>query len=54
MEGISKVIEELGLIIISKDIEIEIKQQELDKLKKTIENLETYLDTYDKFLNKDK
>lgn len=51
MEGISKVIEELGLIILSKDIEIELKQKEIDGLKKTIESLESYLDTYSELCN---
>lgn len=34
LEGISKVIDELGLIIRSKEFEIEMKQHEIDKLKK--------------------
>lgn len=52
LEGISKVIDELGLIILSKDIEIDIKQKEIDKLKNTIETLELYLETYDVFCGK--
>lgn len=51
MDGITKVIDELGLIILSKEIEIELKQTELDKLKKKIEALEQYLDTYEEFCN---
>lgn len=52
MNGITKVIDELGLIILSKEIEIESQQEQIDKLKKTIESLEAYLDTYDKLCNK--
>lgn len=54
MSGITKVIDELGLIILSKEIEIESKQEQIDKLTKTIKSLEAYLDTYDNFYNKDK
>lgn len=52
MGGITKVIDELGLIILSKEIEIESKQEQIDKLTKTIESLEAYLDTYEKLCNK--
>lgn len=48
MDGISKVIDELGLIILSKDIEIESQKEEIDKLRKKIEVIEQYLDMYDK------
>lgn len=51
MEGITKVIDELGLIILSKDIEIGLKQKEIDGLKRTIESLELYLDTYNTLYN---
>lgn len=51
MEGIAKVIEELGQMILSKDIEIKQKQEEIDKLQKKIELIEQYLDTYDTFYN---
>ena len=44
MDGITKVIEELGLMIINKDIELTEKQKEIDKLKSKIESIECYID----------
>lgn len=52
MKGITKVIDEMGLMILSKEIELEMKQEEIDKLKKKIELIEGYLDMYDEFYNK--
>lgn len=52
MKGIARVIDELGLMILSKDIELKAKQNEIDKLKEKIELIESYLDAYDKFYNK--
>lgn len=49
MEGIAKVIDELGLMILSKNIELDKKQKEIDKLKNKIEMIEQYLDTYEQF-----
>ena len=37
MEGISTIINELGLMIMAKDIELKNKQDEIDALKKKIE-----------------
>ena len=54
MEGVAKVIEELGLMILSKDIEIKKQKEEIDALKKKIELVEQYLDTYEQFYSKDK
>ena len=51
MHGIAKVIDELGLIILSKEIEIESQQAQLDKLRKKIEMLEQYVSVYDEFCN---
>lgn len=51
MEGIAKVIEELGQMILAKDIEIEKQQEEINALKRKIELVEQYLDTYDTFYN---
>lgn len=51
MNGITKVIDELGLIILSKEIEIESQQEQLEKLKRTIESLERYISVYDEFCN---
>lgn len=53
VEGVAKVINELGLMILAKDIdiEIELKQEEIDKLKKKIETIEQYLDMYEENCN---
>ena len=53
MNGIKKVIDELGLIILTKEIEIESKQEEINALKRKIELVEQYLDTYEQFYNKE-
>lgn len=53
MKGITKVIDEMGLMILAKEIELEMKQEEIDKLRKKIELIEDYLDMYDEFYNKD-
>lgn len=52
MEGIAKVIDELGLMILTKNVELELKQKEIEDLKKKIELIEGYLDMYDEFYNK--
>ncbi len=51
MDGIGKVIDELGSIILMKEIEIESQREEITKLKQKIESIELYLDTYEKYLN---
>ena len=52
MEGITKVIEELGLIILAKETELKSKEKELTDLKEKIELIENYLEAYDEFYNK--
>jgi Asp-tRNA(Asn)/Glu-tRNA(Gln) amidotransferase C subunit len=52
LEGIAKVVDELGLMILAKNVELELKQNEIDELKKKIELIEGYLDMYDEFYNK--
>lgn len=52
MKGITKVIDEMGLMILAKEIELEMKQSEIDELKKKIELIEGYLEMYDEFYNK--
>lgn len=39
-------------MILNKELELELKQEEIDKLKKKIELIESYLDMYDEFYNK--
>lgn len=53
MDGVAKVIDELGLMILQKDIELELKQNEIDKLKRKIEMIEQYLDMYEDNCNYD-
>ena len=51
MNGVAKVIDELGRMLVEKEIEIKSKESEINELKKKIELIESYLDTYDKFYN---
>ena len=53
MKGITKVIDEMGLMVLSKEIEIEMQKNEIDELKKKIELIEGYLEMYDEFHDKD-
>lgn len=54
LDGITKVIDELGLIILSKEIEIELKDNELKKLKEKIEAMEQYISFYDEYYSREK
>ena len=54
MEGIAKVIDELGSLIIAKDVEIRSKQEEIDKLKRKIEYVECYIDALESYTNANK
>lgn len=47
MDGIRKVIDELGLLILMKEVEIESKQKEIEKLQNKIEMIEQYLEMYE-------
>lgn len=51
MQGVSKVIDELGLLILQKDIELELKTEEIDKLKRKIETIEQYISMYEENCN---
>jgi Asp-tRNA(Asn)/Glu-tRNA(Gln) amidotransferase C subunit len=51
MKGITKVIDEMGLMILTKEIELELKEKEINELKKKIELIEGYLEMYDEFYN---
>ena len=52
MKGINRVIDELGLIILAKEVELETKQAEIEELKKRVELLEGYLDVYDEYYSR--
>lgn len=53
MEGVAKVIDELGLMILAKDIELELKEEEITKLKRKIETIEQYINMYEENCNYD-
>lgn len=48
MSGIVKVIDELGQMILQKEIELKDKQEEIDKLKEKIKYIECYIDALEK------
>lgn len=52
MDGITKVIEELGSMILARDIELKDKQDEIEELKQKVELLEGYLDVYDEYYSR--
>ena len=54
MEGVAKVIDELGLMILAKNVELEQKQNEIDKLKTKIEAIECYIDALEGYIDADK
>lgn len=51
MDGISKVIDELGLMILMKEIEIESQRKEISKLKQNIEMIEYYIDALESYID---
>lgn len=51
MKGIAKVINELGLMILAKDAELDLKQEEINRLNRKIEIIEQYLDMYESNCN---
>ena len=53
MDGITKVIDELGLIILQKEIELELKEEEIKKSRKRIEAIEQYIAMYEENCNYD-
>lgn len=53
MEGVAKVIDELGLMILQKDIELEMKQEEINSLRRKIEVIEQYINMYEENCNYD-
>jgi Asp-tRNA(Asn)/Glu-tRNA(Gln) amidotransferase C subunit len=53
VEGVAKVIDELGLMILQKEVELELKQNEIEKLKRKIETIEQYITMYEENCNYD-
>ena len=53
LQGVAKVIDELGLMILTKEIELELKEKEIADLKRKIETIESYLDMYEEHANYD-
>ena len=53
MEGVAKVIDELGLMILQKDIELELSKKEIEKLRRKIEMIEQYINMYEENCNYD-
>ena len=53
VEGVAKIIDELGLMIIQKDVELELKQKEIDSLRRKIEAIEHYINMYEENCNYD-
>ena len=51
LKGITRVIDEIGLMIFAKEVELESKQAEIEELRKRVELLEGYLDVYDEYYN---
>ena len=52
MKGITRVIDEMGLMILAKEVELESKQAEIEELRKKVELLEGYLDVYDEYYSR--
>jgi hypothetical protein len=48
------VIDELGSMVLAKELELDERRKEIDALKRKIELIEQYLDTYEEFYNKPK
>ena len=52
LKGITRVIDELGLMILAKEVELATKQAEIEELRKRVELLEGYLDVYDEYYSR--
>ena len=53
MDGVAKVIDELGLMLLQKDIELELSRKEIEKLQRKIEMIEQYINMYEENCNYD-
>lgn len=49
MSGIEKVIDELGWMILAKEVKIKSQQEEIEKLQQKIESIEQYIAVYEDF-----
>lgn len=49
MSGIEKVIDELGWMILAKEMTIKNQKEEIEKLQKKIESIEQYIEVYEEF-----
>lgn len=54
MDGINKVIDELGLLLLSKETEIKLKEEEIQELRKRIETIEQYISFYDEYYSRER
>lgn len=52
MKGITKVIDEMGSMILARELELKEREKEIKELKAKIELIEGYLDIYDEYYNK--
>lgn len=50
-KGLTKVIDELGLVIMTKDIELEMQKKEIEKMRNKIKSIEQYIEMYEEFFN---
>lgn len=53
MDGITKVIDELGSLILAKEIEIQSQREEINELKSKIEAIEQYMSLYDEYYDQE-
>ena len=49
MSGIEKVIDELGWMILAKEVTIKSQKEEIEKLQRKIESIELYIAAYEEF-----
>ena len=54
LDGINKVIDELGLLLLSKETEIKLKEEEIQELRKRIETIEQYISFYDEYYSRER
>lgn len=52
-KGMVKAIDELGKVIVAKDIELEIQRKEIEKMQKKIDAIQQYIEMYDECLSYD-